>query len=452
VIVAEGLLAARIAAPGRDPRTVARPRSPGAGPVDSAAIALEREMVARRRAPAPVADAPAGHEPAATSQLAALRAEFDELRSLIARERDRRRHAEARVAELEEQLSDQQRRAHRAYDVLDALREQLGEVRVAAARAGVAAAPEPPVPPAPEPPRVPETPPAPAASAAGPAERVEPERLAAALSRLRQAADDVAEQAHAAPGDDGPATAVPAPEAPPVRPWLEPVFRALTDRDPAAAGRLAVALLSAQGLVHPDPIAYDVILEETGCLAVSVADGKARVTLIPRSRPAEDVAFQIHGDLARFAKLLVAGRPRWYRRGLAKVTGARAAVETPARLLRRPLTLAQLSEAGVRLTPGMALTLAALMIPPRATGGERFTIAHREPSAATGGAHLHVRDGAVPAVTEGAALEPAEVTIVSPGDELLAVLAGDPAATAEVTGDERALALLREWLNRAQSG
>ncbi len=187
-------------------------------------------------------------------------------------------------------------------------------------------------------------------------------------------------------------------------------------------------------------------------MAVTVAGGATRVALIPSPRASQDVAFQVRGDLAGLARLLAAGRPRWFRRGLARVTGTRAALEAPARLVRRPLSLAQLHAGGVRLSPGTTFTLAALLIPPTWTAGERFTIAHREPSATHSGAQIHVRGGSSLTVTEGAALEPAATTVVCPGDDLLAVLGGAPVAGAEVAGDARPLTVLREWLNRAQSG
>ncbi len=473
VLLAEAQLSARSAAPGiRGPapaRLTAR-----AVAIDAGAIVLERALAAlpallvpapppavepfppEAAPPAPVAPVPAPRtEPLSSRQLAALRAEFAELRALAERERERRGEAEARASDLEARLGEQTRRAHHAFDALDGLRMRLHEVRIAAAgglewdatgqpepEAAVASEPTVSGEPEPEPTTADREPEAVPPLAGG----IEPDRLAAALSRLREAAAAASEPAEAGAEPEAPA-AIPA-----VRSWLEPVFRALTERDPAAAGRLALALLPIQGLVHPDPVAYDLVLDETGCVAVTVADGATRVVLIPSPRAPQDVAFQVTGDLAGLARLLLAGRPRWFRRSVARVTGTRAALEAPARLIRRPLSLAQLHDAGVRCSPVTTLTLVTLMIPPSWTAEERFTIAHRDPSANHPGAEIHVRGGESLTVTEGAALGPAATTIVCSADDLLPTLGGARGPGAEVAGDERPLALMREWLNRAQSG
>ena len=130
------------------------------------------------------------------------------------------------------------------------------------------------------------------------------------------------------------------PPAPPLVPrvptkaWLAPVFAALSARDPDTAGRLFVDLLPAQQLVHPGPIAYDLVFGKRGsCVRVTSVDGPAgsRVELADEPRPAGDVSFQVTGDYGQLAQLVVDGRVRWWRRrsshawGLARVRWARCA-------------------------------------------------------------------------------------------------------------------------------
>jgi hypothetical protein len=132
------------------------------------------------------------------------------------------------------------------------------------------------------------------------------------------------------------------------------------------------------------------------------------------------------------------------------VRGDRSQLSRLDRLIGAPLTLRELHAAGVRLDPGQAFTLAGLMIEPAWTAGERFIIAHRGPAAASPGAFLHVRDGRPPLASAEPPQGPVATVIVSPEDELVGALGG--ATGVQVVGEERPLALLRQWLDRAQSG
>jgi hypothetical protein len=55
-------------------------------------------------------------------------------------------------------------------------------------------------------------------------------------------------------------------------------------------------------------------------------------------------------------------------------------------------------------------------------------------------------------VTEEPPHGPVATTIACQPDALLAVLAGDQVAFAAISGDQRPLALIRQWLDRAQCG
>ncbi len=92
------------------------------------------------------------------------------------------------------------------------------------------------------------------------------------------------------------------------------------------------------------------------------------------------------------------------------------------------------------------------MIEPEWTAGERFTLGHQDPRAASPGAYLHIRDAKAPMVTEEPPHGPVATVIECPPDELLAVLAGEPVVGATMSGDGRPLSLIRQWLDRAQCG
>jgi hypothetical protein len=249
---------------------------------------------------------------------------------------------------------------------------------------------------------------------------------------------------------------VPEPEIPRLqivgRPWLEQVFTALARRDSARAGRLLLDLLPAQGAAYDRPVAYDLVLgRDVGTVAVTLRDGQLELASRSSAREPAAVDFQAIGSPGRIARLLTA---RWVRRrtklGLARVRGDRRHLEALQALIRTPLSLAELHEAGVRMDPQMALTLVSLMIEPARTKGEEFTVALEEAGAAS--AFLKIRSRSRPRVLEAESADRVTTTVVVEGESLLAVLAGDRAAATEVRGDERALSTLLEWIKRAQCG
>jgi hypothetical protein len=305
-------------------------------------------------------------------------------------------------------------------------------------------------------------------------------RLDSALSRLRE----VAPAPPPASELDGASPAATAPAA--AKPWLGRVFRMMVERDPALAGRLAVALLPAQPLVHPLPLAYDLILSDLGCVALTAAGGRATVQLRDLPRHGQEVQLRVRGELASLARLLASGRARRIlRRGLARTSGDRATLGALRALVRAPLSLAQLHAAGVTPDSALALALIAAMIDPSWTKGEQFTIAHCEPEAAVAAAGLRVRDGAPVAVVDPAQAQSPTTTVIGPATSLLAVFGaiggaeapilgaggggdapvfasvggGDSpvfgavgGAEAVIQGDGRPLALVQSWVKRAQSG
>jgi len=187
------------------------------------------------------------------------------------------------------------------------------------------------------------------------------------------------------------------------------------------------------------------------CAQVTVGSGTVHVEMTDLPRPLSEVDFRLVGDLAGLARFLVAGqlRRRLPSRRRARVHGDRRRVAALDHLVRARLTLDQLVAAGVKLDPLLALTLAAGAVEPVQTAGERFTIAHRDPALEAPGAYLRVRDARPPVASTYPPHGPVSTVVVCPADDLLGVLAG---RDARVEGEERPLAVLRQWLDRAQSG
>jgi hypothetical protein len=134
------------------------------------------------------------------------------------------------------------------------------------------------------------------------------------------------------------------------------------------------------------------------------------------------------------------------------VIGDRRAVRALIGFERAQLGLDQLYEAGVRLDPTLAFTLAAAMVEPRWTAGERFTIAHESGTPAEPTTYLHVRRGEALTVGDAPPLGPVAATIVCPGELVLAVLAGQLDLDVTIRGDGAPLLALLGWLERAQRG
>lgn len=406
----------------------------------SAALRIERTLVLAR-SPRRILAGPDRLEPERggrrlNAAFEALRAELAELRTLVGRERELRTAAQARAAELERRLAHNAERATGAYEAIEELRAEVSELRRGARGLPPLAGAAPPSPPRER---------WPTAGEPGAGE-LDPERLDAALTRLRENAAAQADPAEADAPDRLP--------RPPVRPWLGPVLRALAERDPGAAGRLLLALLPAQGLVVEQALAYDLVLTELGCVQVDVASAgqPARVRLTDSARDRSEVSFAITGKLTGLARAVATGslRRRFGRRAV-RISGDREAASAIPALVSRPLGMPELLQSGVGVDAWLGLTVVSLMIEPAWTRGERFTIAFREPGAA-GLGQLQIRDGRPPAVGESTLLGPAETSVTCQADAVLAALAGVATPPIAVEGEPRHLRLVRSWLERAQSG
>jgi hypothetical protein len=423
----------------RDELAVAATRWPVTPPGPALAFAAsvaaaEQRALARERPLAPPGSpttgtgAPPGaasrtaEDPELTAVLFELRAELEQLAEIAERERagrfDAERRAaelERRVAELERSLRDRELRSARAFDAVHELRAllELARGERASALSG----------------------------------DVAPERFDEALSRLRAGAPKLPDEADGLAAGAGPV------ESAPVVAWLASAFERLTAADPDRAGRLLVGLLPAQGAVYSQPVAYDLVLGAHECVQLTLPPGGAtpEIAVAQAPRDAAAVTFQVMGDHAALARLLTAGRVRArLGRGVARVSGDRHGLTALRALVRRAMSLEQLYEAGVRLDPELAFSLAAAMVRPEWTGEERFTVAQHEGAEAARATYLNVRGGEPLTVSDAPGDGPAAVTIVCRDDQLLAVLAGELADGAAIHGDSSHLLALLGWLERAQ--
>jgi hypothetical protein len=440
------------------PPPVGSPRPPERA---SDLIALRQE-VAMAGARAARADAEAQRTAAVERELAGAIAALERQRGEIEAQRDeieaQRNRLEAQRDELEAQRDEieaQRRRSARAYEAIELVRGELRQLRE-----GSPGRPERPQGPqgpssatvAPQAPRP--------VSGAGP---IQADQLSAALARLRERtpAAPAEEMAAPSPAETAPAAeflpAQPSPPARPGKPWMGDVLRKLVKRDASAAGHLVLALLPAQRAADPHPVAYDLVLSDVLSAHVTVDSVTAQVGLDPTARPLAEVDFQLVGDPAAIARLIAASplRRQLARlpagRRLARVRGNRRRLDALDSLVGGRLSLRDLRAAGVEFDPLLALTVAALMIEPQWTAGERFTIAHRAPADPAPDAYLHVRDGRAPLASGAAPHGAISTVVVCASEELLGVLAGSVLAD-EVIGDARSLSLLLVWLERAQCG
>jgi hypothetical protein len=276
-----------------------------------------------------------------------------------------------------------------------------------------------------------------------PAPTVEPERFDAALTRLRDTTPPPSVEADAAQ----PAWAAPEPRVA----WLPKVFRQLARTDPVLAGRLVLELLPAQRLVHPEPIAYDLVLSDQTCVQVTVAEAGLQLELADTRRPREAIQFAVVGDQERLARLLTAGRVRRrLRRGLPTVVGKRHGMSAIEALVAAPLSLRELHDSDVRLKPTLALHVVAQMIDRRWISGAGFVIAYERPDNA-GPIYLMIAAGEPPVVSETPPSGSVSATIEC-APEVLMPLLDSAIVDARIHGESDKVAVLQSWVKRAQTG
>ena len=63
-------------------------------------------------------------------------------------------------------------------------------------------------------------------------------------------------------------------------------------------------------LAYADPLAYDLVLSDAGCIQLTARGAAMRVSEAAVARELDDVDFRLTGELATLARLLLAGRVR----------------------------------------------------------------------------------------------------------------------------------------------
>ena len=233
---------------------------------------------------------------------------------------------------------------------------------------------------------------------------------------------------------------------------LRRVLVELAEQDPATAAEILVALLPAQGAALNEPLAYDLTIAGAGTYAVTVADGVADVQRVSKRRSRRKAAFELRADALTLAKLLAGDELKLRRyRGDARVTRRRRRARALQALPASPLTLAGAVAAGAKLEPGLVYRALPYAIAPEWTAGRTFTIAQEISGSPSRTWYVVVADGARIEVTHEP--RPADATVTMTRDAFDRLLRDEPPAADErplVNGDRAAVALLKEWTDRAR--
>jgi hypothetical protein len=236
---------------------------------------------------------------------------------------------------------------------------------------------------------------------------------------------------------------------------LRRVLVALAERDPVVAGEILVGLLGAQGPLFAEPVAYDLTVAGIGTFAVTVTDGVAAVERIARPRSRRNARFELRSDPLTLAELL-AGEERRIGRfaGRARVSRRRRKARDVLQALPAArMSLVEAVRAGARLEPAHAYRALPLAIDPAWTAGHSFAVAQEiiDPDPRTW--YLVVRDGAGLEVAESAPEQPVDASVTMTRAAFDRLLRDEPPAPGErplVRGDRAAVALLKEWTDRAR--
>jgi hypothetical protein len=159
-------------------------------------------------------------------------------------------------------------------------------------------------------------------------------------------------------------------------PTLRGALVKLAHDDPAAAGRLLVGLLPAQGAIVEGSLAYDLTIREVGTFGVTITDGTAQAEPIDAPRGRREADFHLTADALTLAELLAGVDHRIGRwRGDARIRGRRRRRKPLLAVPRAELTLTDAARAGARLEPGLAWQALAYTVHPTWTRGLAFTVA-----------------------------------------------------------------------------
>lgn len=238
-------------------------------------------------------------------------------------------------------------------------------------------------------------------------------------------------------------------------PWLPRALRDMAVRDPLSAGRLLIQLLPAHGLLESRDLRYDLVVHDVGCLAVTLAGGRATISEQVEPRPAREVDFRLTSSLAGLGVLFGGGRLRRLLTGeRVGIVPDRRRADTLRALAQAPLGLRALHSAGVRLDPLLAYRALSGSIEPQWTAPHRFTLLHEVEGSSAHRCCVYV-DGERPV----SVLRPsvrhnrATVTVRCPPELFLPLLSGELTRSEEgelVEGDAEALSTLQDWVARIE--
>jgi hypothetical protein len=235
--------------------------------------------------------------------------------------------------------------------------------------------------------------------------------------------------------------------------WLsEAIGRMARAGDATRAGRLIVELLPAQRLRSSRGLRYLLQVDELAPLLVSIAEDGVETTAVEGTgrQDFDDLDFSLSGPAAVLAPLAAGSAGR--RLAGVDVGGRRRRLRRLLKAMRPPVTLEELAEAQLTLSPDLVLAALVRAIDPAWTAGHSFDVAYLVAGPdATEVQRVQVRDGEPLAVRAGD--DEAAATVMTTRHGLIAMLAGrpePPGGGIEMTGNSNALALLAQWIERAQ--
>lgn len=235
--------------------------------------------------------------------------------------------------------------------------------------------------------------------------------------------------------------------------WLVQALRRLSVVDESLAGRLLTELLPGQAVDAPRALEYDVDIARVGLFAVSLSEGRGRVTALERPRPAREVLCRVEADAATLTELLAGDSPQSLLRAGLRVSATRRRRRALRRIPRASLELRELSEIGVWPAPDLVYRALAGLIDPRWTRGHEFSVAHEVTGPGGESWHVHVADGQPVRVSAQAAPGGPQASVRMSQETFQRLLGGESVALSEKTwvrGDVRAVALLTRWTEWAR--
>lgn len=241
--------------------------------------------------------------------------------------------------------------------------------------------------------------------------------------------------------------------------WLSTAIGAIAEsRSPSLAGELVSEIVPLHATLCDTPLTYELRIDDAGSFLVQIGGGYA--TVLPANDGSQVVAdFRLQGPATAFA-MLAGGGLRGGRGGL-RVRGSRRAARRLMAACRRPVALADLVHADVKVWPGLLLAAIVEAVDPRWTKGAAFVVAYEIAGAPAVIFDVKALDGAPLAVSARVANQPAPAAPAAPpsatvrlGERaFLSMLAGVALPQGEqaiVFGDQDAARTLLGWFAKAQ--